>query len=196
MNASEYYGKLIFKDERSIDQLKIEEIREYEFSEDIVYRVHFYYLGHPIECTRFWDGDEKFEYLGPVTYANVVLEMKHLILYKKEDEKAMGETKELLVREGDFIKVKSYRSVRDPETGAVFGIPKNIYLDFEVNPPRVRSVKWHCGLITHVSIVGYDEKWYQLTPDYIDGVISQSDSVNHPSHYNQNGMEVWDIIKA
>ena len=22
------------------------------------------------------------------------------------------------------------------------------------------------------------------------------DKVNHPSHYNQNGMEVWDVIKA
>lgn len=25
---------------------------------------------------------------------------------------------------------------------------------------------------------------------------NESDSVNHPSHYNQNGMEVWDVIKA
>lgn len=24
----------------------------------------------------------------------------------------------------------------------------------------------------------------------------ESDKVNHPSHYNQNGMEVWDVIKA
>ena len=26
--------------------------------------------------------------------------------------------------------------------------------------------------------------------------MNTSDSVNHPSHYNQNGMEVWDVIKA
>lgn len=26
--------------------------------------------------------------------------------------------------------------------------------------------------------------------------MNASDSVNHPSHYNQNGMEVWDVIKA
>lgn len=118
------------------------------------------------------------------------------LVFSQEEDIDMEEKKELIIRAGDFIKVKPYRSVRDPETGAVYGIPKNIYFDFEVNPPRVRSVKWHCGSMTSVSIVGYDEKWYQLTPDYIDGVISQSDSVNHPSHYNQNGMEVWDVIKA
>lgn len=24
----------------------------------------------------------------------------------------------------------------------------------------------------------------------------EESSINHPSHYNQNGMEVWDVIKA
>lgn len=47
-----------------------------------------------------------------------------------------------------------------------------------------------------VSIVGNDQKLYMLTTDYIDGVISKSDKVNHPNHYNQGGMEVWDVIEA
>ena len=29
-----------------------------------------------------------------------------------------------------------------------------------------------------------------------DEIMNTSDSVNHPSHYNQGGMEVWDVIKA
>lgn len=135
MNASEYYGNLIFEDGRNIDQLKIKEIREYEFSEDIAYRVRFYYLGHLIECTRFWDGDEKFEDLGPVTYTDVVLEMRHLDLYKKEEEKDMRKENKYSTDTSDDIEI--------------------------------------CE-IQHV----------------------ESDKVNHPNHYNQNGMEVWDVIKA
>lgn len=27
-------------------------------------------------------------------------------------------------------------------------------------------------------------------------IDTEPDKVNHPSHYNQNGMEVWDVIKA
>lgn len=30
----------------------------------------------------------------------------------------------------------------------------------------------------------------------VDDVNTESDSVNHPSHYNQNGMEVLDVINA
>lgn len=73
-----------------------------------------------IECTRFWNGDEKFEDLGPMAYTDVVLEMRHLMLYEKEDE--------------------------------------------DMKNCEIQRAKL--------------------------------DKVNHPSHYNQNGMEVWDVIKA
>lgn len=107
------------------------------------------------------------------------------------------EKEKISVKAGDFIKVKPYRSACAPGMESVFGIPKNVYKGFEVYPPRVMNIKrTHKGLLFGVSVVGNDQKWYVLTPDYIDGVISQSDSVNHPSHYNQNGMEVWDVIKA
>lgn len=130
MYPLEYYGKLSFKDGTSTNDLKIKEIREYEILENIAYRVRFYYLGHLIECTRFWDGDEKFEDLGPMTYSNVVLEMKHLDLYTKEKEKDMSEKNKYSTDTSDDIEI--------------------------------------CE-IEHV----------------------KSDKVNHPSHYNQGGMEVW-----
>lgn len=103
------------------------------------------------------------------------------------------------VKIGDLIEVRPYISVKDGLRGSVYGIPKEVYADFEVNPPRVINVTdYEDGSIT-VELVGYDGKSYTLPEKYIEGVIVQeepSSSVNHPNHYNQGGMEVWDVIKA
>lgn len=32
--------------------------------------------------------------------------------------------------------------------------------------------------------------------NYIDDIVNKPDNVNHPSHYNVGGIEVYDVIKA
>lgn len=103
------------------------------------------------------------------------------------------------IKVGDLIEVKPYMAVKDGFTGSVYGIPKEVYADFEVNPPRVTNITDYEDNSFAVEIVGYDGKYYSLSEKYIEEVIVQeepSSSVNHPNHYNQGGMEVWDVIKA
>lgn len=35
-----------------------------------------------------------------------------------------------------------------------------------------------------------------LVEDFENIENEESNNVNHPSHYNQGGMEVWDVIEA
>jgi len=100
---------------------------------------------------------------------------------------------------GDLIEVKPYMSIKDKFKDSVYGIPKEVYADFEVNPPRVEKVTDYEDGSIAVEIVDYDGKSYILPEKYIEDVIVQdepSSSVNHPNHYNQGDMEVWDVIKA
>ena len=203
MNASEYYGNLIFEDGRSIDGLKIKEIREYEFSENIIYRVRFYYLGHLIECTRFWDGDEKFEDLGEETYSDVVLNMKHFVWYKKEEKQDMT----IQVKPGDIVQLKPFDEVCDKNRKSVYGISMSVYNDLCKGPITVRKVtprkRMNARYDYTFDVLSNAGNRYVVPCTAIDKIFSvvddtktECDSVNHPSHYNQNGMEVWGVIKA
>lgn len=209
MYSSEYYGKLSFKDGTSTEGLKIKEIREYEISEDIVYRVHFYYLGHLIECTRFWDGDEKFEDLGPIAYTDVVLEMQHLDLYKKKEDKDM----KCPIKVGDFVRLKPFHEVCDADDKSAYGIAKSQYKKLSKGIITVRNVrsKESPGSDPQYDftfdVLSNEGVTYVIPDIFIDGIFpndsesddikyAESDNVKHPNHYNQGGMEVWDVIKA
>lgn len=103
------------------------------------------------------------------------------------------------IKVGDLIEVRPYMSIKDKFKDSVYGIPKEVYADFEVNPPRVVKVTDYEDGSIAVEIMDYDGKSYILPEKYIEDIIIQeepSSSVNHPSHYNQGGMEVWDAIKA
>lgn len=103
------------------------------------------------------------------------------------------------VKIGDRIIVCRYEDVKNPFTDTVFGIPKEVYKDFEFNPPKVERVYNHEDNSMAVELIGCDGKNYNLPEIYIEKVfhkIEVSNSVNHPNHYNQGGMEVWDVIKA
>ena len=199
MKEDEYVAHLYLDTDPAVDEIKILKIKDPPNSRpEISCIVQFVFRGCVFECTKYHSGNEEFSYSLCVDIytimmcEKVLIHMKHLELYRKEGETDMKYS----IKAGDHIKVKPYKSVCDPGTNSVCGIPRDVYKDLEDYPPRVMSVKQNDSEIVGVSIVGNDQKWYVLTTDYIDGVISKSDNVNHPSHYNQNGMEVWDVIKA
>ena len=105
----------------------------------------------------------------------------------------------LNIKIGDRIAVFPYEEVKDKFGDTVFGIPKKVYKDFEVNYPRVTKINGYEDGPISVEIVGCDGNNYTLNEKYIELIFPSEDSsnsVNHPSHYNQGGMEVWDVIKA
>lgn len=190
MNEDEYAAYLYLDTDPAVDEIEILKIKDPpNLRPEISCIVQFVFRGCVFECTKYHSGNEEFSYpLCMDIYTTMMCEkilnhMKHLELYKKE-----GENMKYSIKAGDYIKVKPYKSV--------CGIPRDVYKDLEDYPPRVMSVKQNDSEMVGVSIVGNDQKWYVLTADYIDGVISKSDKVNHPNHYNQGGMEVWDVIKA
>lgn len=104
-----------------------------------------------------------------------------------------------VIKPGDLIAVHSYEAVKDVFKDTVFGIPKQVYKNFEFHPPRVVSVSDYEDGSLAVEVVGCDGKMYSLSSKYIVGPFIEeepSSFVNHPNHYNQGGMEVWDVIKA
>lgn len=203
MDESEYYGRVFFKDGHSASGLTIEEIRVPKFSEDPAYIVHFLYDGRLIECTRFWDGDEKFEDLGEETYSDVVLNMKHFEWYKKEEKQDMT----IRVKPGDIVQLKPFDEVCDEDRMSVYGISMSVYNDLCKGPITVRKVTPRKGMDSRYDytfdVLSNAGNHYVVPCTAIDKIFSivddtktESDSVNHPSHYNQNGMEVWDVINA
>lgn len=198
MNEDEYVAHLYLDTDPVVDEIKILKIKDPPNSgPEISYIVQFLFRDFVFECTKYHSGNEEFSYSlstdihTMMRCEKILNHMKHLELYRKE-----GENMKYSIEVGDRIKVKPYKSVCDLETNSVCGIPQDVYKDLEDYPPRVMSVKQNDSEMVGVSIVGNDQKWYVLTADYIDGVISKSDKVNHPNHYNQGGMEVWDVIKA
>lgn len=104
-----------------------------------------------------------------------------------------------VIKIGDLIAVRSYETVKDVFQDTVFGIPKQVYKDFELHPPRVIRVSDYEDGSIAAEVIGCDGKMYSLPSKYIVGPFIEeepSSSVNHPNHYNQGGMEVWDVIKA
>lgn len=100
-------------------------------------------------------------------------------------------------RIGDRIVLKPWDEVAGADTEVVLGLSKCNYEDFLKAPPKIIEVFKDSVCVKH-PLYGR----YIIFKDLIDTIIprekdeKKSSSVNHPNHYNQGGMEVWDVIKA
>lgn len=114
------------------------------------------------------------------------------------------------VKPGDIVQLKPFNEVCDADRENVYGISKSVYNDLCKGPITVRKVTPGKGIDCRH---GYYDYTFDVLSNagncycvpctaidkifsVVDDVNTKSDSVNHPSHYNQNGMEVWDVINA
>lgn len=111
------------------------------------------------------------------------------------------------VKPGDIVQLKPFNEVCDADCRSVYGISKYVYNNLCKEPITVRKVTPKKGTDS-----GYDYTFDVLSNagnryvvpciaidkkfSVVDDANAESDSVNHPSHYNQNGMEVWDVINV
>lgn len=100
---------------------------------------------------------------------------------------------------GDKVTLKPYETIRGK-----LDVCESLYSNF------VGKVLTVVGLRDKGKLLLEDEQAYQYNEtDEITGLLidnfaiyrivekeKNSSKVHHPNHYNQNGMEVWDVIKA
>lgn len=153
-------------------------------------------LMFPDDPIRDWVEKKTHEILG-------VSEMKHLDIQKKEEKQDMT----IPVKPGDIVQLKPFYEVCDANREAVYGISESVYNDLCKGPITVRKVtptKGTDSIYNYTFEVLSNAGNRYVVPciaidkifSVVDDTNTGSDSVNHPSHYNQNGMEVWDVIKA
>lgn len=105
-------------------------------------------------------------------------------------------------RIGDRIVLKPWDEVPSKAYNCLgheykFGILKNNYDFFLNEPPKIIDVSKD-----YVRVKTPETGELVIPKQFIDTIIprekneKKSNSVNHPNHYNQGGMEVWDVIKA
>lgn len=139
------------------------------------------------------------------------------VWYKKEEKQDMT----IQVKPGDIVQLKPFDVVCDEDKEEAYGIPKSVYENLFKNLRVVRAVslKGDIGSDSRYDFtfdVATDSGVIYVIPcTFIDSVTKTnpprnnasdieiceiehvpSDPVIHPSHYNQNGMEVWDVINA
>lgn len=100
---------------------------------------------------------------------------------------------------GDKVYLKPYEKVKSDAP-----LSEYVYKQFCGKLLKVTDVK-HAGVnyaddFDEDLCTLYDEerKDYLMVQTWMIASVykKESSKVNHPSHYNQNGMEVWDVIKA
>lgn len=102
------------------------------------------------------------------------------------------------IKVGDRIRLLPFEEAHYEDSDNVYGIPNHIYKEFEKNPPKVVTITEGEDTYFSIGIIDSAGNNWLISENYITEVIpaEPSSSVNHPSHYNQGGMEVWDVIKA
>lgn len=111
------------------------------------------------------------------------------------------------VKPGDIVQLKPFEEVCDADRRSVYGISISVYNDLCKGPITVRKVHLEESTDSRYNytfdVLSNAGNRYVVPCTAIDKIFSvvddtktESDSVNHPSHYNQNGMEVWDVINA
>ena len=124
--------------------------------------------------------------------------MKHLELYKKEGETNM----KYPIKPGDFVRLKPFHEVCDEYEMYAHGIDKKTYTELSKEPICIVDVQSdpdsRFPLPNKFYVYGKNGERYMIPSIFIDKILTKKtkDNVNHPNHYNQNGMEVWDVIKA
>lgn len=106
------------------------------------------------------------------------------------------------VKPGDIVQLKPFEEVCDVDRRSVYGISESVYNDLCKGPITVRKVT-DSGYDYTFDVLSNAGNRYVVPCIAIDKIFSvvddantESDPVIHPSHYNQNGMEVWDVINA
>lgn len=98
------------------------------------------------------------------------------------------------IRLGDWVTLKPYHEVIR-EGWISVEITEDRYNNFINGPVKVISMDEYDFVALNVEL----SMTMEISKEAIKSIIDKkelSSLVHHPDHYNQNGMEVWDVIKA
>lgn len=117
------------------------------------------------------------------------------------------------IKVGDLIRLKPFHEVCDADDERAYGIAQSEYENLSKGIITVRNVRSKESPDSDsrydftFDVLSNEGVTYVIPDIFIDEIFpndSESNDiehvkpnkVNHPSHYNQNGMEVLDVIKA